>query len=215
MKRSNILLAVCILASLFYWYIDPAFVDKFLVFRGADFPQGKFWTAVTAIFLHGDFVHLIGNMLFLYVFGNTLEDEVGGRKMLVAFFVGGILSFILSSFFYGQETAMIGASAAIFTTMAVVMLTKPLKFSWLFFMPLGLVAILYLLFNVAASYYAVDGGVGYLGHVIGFVVGFPFGISWSRGGWARNLLVVVLILLAYIFIATMLTSVLSLLSSFV
>lgn len=210
MKRTNTLILICVLASLFYWYVSPDVVTDFLVFKGTDFSQGKFWTPVTAIFIHGDFVHLIGNMLFLYVFGNTLEDEFGAEKTLGVFFVGGVFSFISSSFFYGFETVMIGASAAIFTIMAIVMLTKPLKFSWLFFMPLGLVALLYLLFNVAATYYRVGGTVGYLAHIIGFVIGFPFGVAWSRGKWVRNLLITILVLIAYAFVMILLISILNL-----
>ncbi len=204
------LILICVLASLFVWYVNSEVVIDLLVFRGTDFLQGRFWTPVTAIFIHGDLVHLIGNMLFLYVFGNTLEDEFGSNKTLAVFFVGGIFSFILSVFFYGFETALIGASAAIFTLMAIVMLTKPLKFSWLFFMPLGLVALLYLLFNIAATYYRVGGNVGYLAHIIGFLIGFPFGISWSRGRWVRNLLITILILIAYSFLIILLSSVLDL-----
>ena len=210
LKRTNILIFLCILASFFYWYVDPEFVTDFLVFRGTDFFQGKFWTAVTAIFIHGNLIHLIGNMLFLYVFGNTLEDEFGATKTLTAFFIGGIFSFLLSPFFYGLETVIIGASAAIFTLMAIVMLTKPLKFSLLFLMPLGLVALLYLLFNIAATYYMVDGSIGCLSHIIGFVIGFPFGISWSRGKWIRNLLITILVLIAYLVVMNLLSSILNL-----
>jgi membrane associated rhomboid family serine protease len=149
-------------------------------------------------------------MLFLYVFGNTLENEFGADKILGVFFLGGVLSFIISAFYYGMRTEMIGASAAIFTLMAVVMLTKPLKFSWLFLMPLGLVALLYLLFNIAAAYYKIGGGVGYLAHVIGFLIGFPFGMTWSRGKWIRNLLITILILIAYLLVMMLIRSFLSL-----
>lgn len=208
LKSTNILIIICVLASLFAWYISPEIVIDFLIFRGNDFLQGKFWIAVTAIFVHGNFVHLLGNMLFLYVFGNTLENEFGAGKMLGAFFIGGIFSFILSAFFYGMESVMIGASAAIFTIMAIVMLTKPLRFSWLFFMPLGLVAILYLLFNIVAAYYVVEGTVGYLAHIIGFLIGFPIGMSWSRGKWLRNLLITIVLLIAYTVIMIVFSSLL-------
>jgi membrane associated rhomboid family serine protease len=185
-------------------------VTNLLVFRGVDFFQGKFWTPVTAIFVHGSYLHLIGNMLFLYVFGNTLEDEFGSSRTLGVFFMGGILSFILSAFFYGLETVMVGASAAIFTLMAIVMLTKPLKFSWLFFTPVGLVALLYILFNMAAVYYEASGNIGYLAHVIGFAIGFPVGISWSRGRWIRNLLITIVILIVYSVVIVFLASILDL-----
>jgi membrane associated rhomboid family serine protease len=175
-----------------------------LVFKGAEFFEGRLWTPVTAIFIHGDLIHLVGNMLFLYVFGNTLENEFGADKTLGVFFLGGVLSFIVGAFYYGMKTAMIGASAAIFALMAVVMLTKPLRFSWLFLMPLGLVALLYLLFNIVATYNGIRGGVGYLAHVIGFLIGLPFGVVWSRGKWIRNLFITVLILIAYLLLLSFL-----------
>jgi membrane associated rhomboid family serine protease len=210
LNKTNMLIILCVFVSLFVWSLQSDEITDLLVFRGIDFFQGKFWTAVTAIFVHGNLVHLIGNMLFLYVFGNTLEDEFGSNRTLGVFFMGGILSFILGAFFYGLETEMVGASAAIFTLMAIVMLTKPLKFSWLFFMPLGLVALLYILFNMAAIYYEVSGNVGYLAHVIGFVIGFPVGISWSRGKWIRNLLITIAILLVYSLVMVFLASILDL-----
>lgn len=201
MNKTNLLVLLCVLTSLFYWYVDPVFVKRFLVFRGTAFFQGFFWTPVTALFVHANFVHLIGNMLFLYVFGNTLEDTVGVEKTLGAFLVGGICSFILSAPFYGFDVTMIGASAAIFTLTTVVMLIKPLKFSWIFFMPLGLVAILYFLYNLLAVYYGVGGSVGYIGHVIGFLLGVPFGIALSKGKWLRNVTITLLLLAIYIAIA--------------
>jgi membrane associated rhomboid family serine protease len=197
-------IVLCVLASLFFWSVNLDFIEDLLVFKGAEFFEGRFWTPVTAIFIHGDLVHLIGNMLFLYVFGNTLENEFGADNTLGVFFLGGVLSFIIGAFYYGMETVMIGASAAVFTLMAIVMLTKPLRFSWLFLMPLGLVALLYLLFNIAATYYGKGGGVGYLAHVIGFLVGFPFGVVWSRGKWIRNLLITVLILIVYLLLLSFL-----------
>jgi membrane associated rhomboid family serine protease len=198
------LILLCVFATLFYWFVEGHPVEDLLIFKGAEFFEGKFWTPVTAIFIHGDLIHLIGNMLFLFVFGNTLENEFGADKTLGVFFLGGVFSFIISAFFYGMKTTMIGASAAIFTLMAIVMLTKPLRFSWLFLMPLGLVALLYLLFNIAATYYGKGGGVGYLAHVIGFLIGFPFGVVWSRGKWIRNLLITVLILIVYLLLLSFL-----------
>jgi membrane associated rhomboid family serine protease len=82
----------------------------------------------------------------------------------------------------------VGASAAIFTVTATVMLIKPLKFSWLFLLPVGLVAILYLLFNVLAVYRGSSGNVAYISHIIGFLVGIPFGVAWSPN-WMRNLMI--------------------------
>jgi len=98
---------------------------------------------------------------------------------------------------------LIGASAAIFTLASIVMLTKPLKFSIILFMPQGLVAILYFVYNAIAVYSGAEGNVAYISHIIGFTIGIPFGLSWSKD-WIRNLLITLALLAAYILIAIIL-----------
>ncbi len=198
MKKNYLLILLCILVSIFAWTIENQnIVEQFLMFSGDNFLEGKVWTPVTALFVHGDLAHLIGNMFFLYVFGNTLEDVVGANKTMAVFFFGGISSFLLSLLFYRPDVLMIGASAAIFTLTAVVMLTKPLKFSMLFMLPVGLVAIIYFVYNVIAVYYGVGGNVAYSSHIIGFILGIPFGMALSPK-WARNLLITLALLMLYV-----------------
>jgi len=201
MRRINIVILLCILSSVFFWFISPeefGIVFNYFVFSGDNLLQGKVWTPVTALFLHADLLHLAGNMLFLFVFGNTLEEEIGPKRTLAAFFSGGILSFLFSLFFYAPQTPMIGASAAIFTLTSIVMLVKPLRFSIFFLMPQGLVAILYFMYNVVAVYYGSQGNVAFISHIIGFIVGIPMGIGWSRE-WKKNLFITFgLLLLFYI-----------------
>ena len=152
---------------------------------------------ITAIFVHTGIVHLLGNMIFLYVFGNTLESVTNSKKkMLAAFFTGGILSFPLSIPFFPPAASFVGASAAIFTLAAVVMLLKPLRFSWLLLMPVGMVAIVYFLYNAVAVYLQLQSGVAYVSHVIGFLLGVPFGIAWSQN-WKKNLLISLILLMIY------------------
>lgn len=199
LKKTTLLILLCILATLSSAMFGEDLPLDMLYFSGENLSRGFFWTPITALFFHASMAHLIGNMLFLYVFGGTLEREVGSSRTMLAFFSGGTLSFILSLHFYGYKAVMMGASAAIFTLVAIVMLVKPLKFSWLFLMPLGLVAMLYFIYNVFAIYYPHIGGlgVGYWGHVIGFLIGVPFGVAWSRGRWKRNLLISIGLLIIY------------------
>ena len=197
LKKIIVLIILCVLTSFYCWYIDNESLYDLLVFSGDSLSKGYFWVVLTALFIHSDLMHLGGNMLFLYVFGSVLENEVGSNKTIAAFFIGGALSFILSIPFYGPETVMIGASAAIFTLTAIVMLVKPLKFSWFFLMPLGLVAILYFLYNLAAAFYLEGESIGYWGHIIGFIIGLPMGIMWSKKKWMRNLIIAVALLAAY------------------
>ena len=202
-RRVNIIIVLCIVVSLFCWYeaqnVQSSLLFDYLAFSKGNILSGKVWTPVTALFVHGSPLHLVGNMIFLYVFGNTLEEELKSGKTLAAFFLGGIGSFLLSLFFYPPDTSMIGASAAIFTLTAVVMLIKPLKFSFFFLMPQGLVAIIYLVYNLAAVYFGIQGDVGYISHIIGFLIGIPLGIMWSKK-WKRNVAVTLALLAFYLLI---------------
>jgi membrane associated rhomboid family serine protease len=206
MKKNYLLILLCILVSIFAWTIeDQNIVEQFLMFSGDNFFQGKVWTPITALFVHDNLPHLVGNMFFLYVFGNTLEDVVGAKKTMAVFFFGGISSFLLSLLFYHPNVLMIGASAAIFTVTAVVMLTKPLKFSMLFMLPVGLVAIIYFVYNLIAVYYEVGGNVAYASHIIGFMLGIPFGMAFSPK-WAKNLLITAALLILYVAVTLVLST---------
>jgi membrane associated rhomboid family serine protease len=143
-------------------------------------------------------------MIFLYAFGNALEKELGAGKTFLAFFAGGILSLSLGIFFYNPNALLVGASAAIFTMTAVVMLVKPLKFSFIFFMPLGLVALIYIIYNVVAVETGVEGNVAYISHIIGFAVGIPLGVLWSKN-LVKNLLITLGLLILYLFIILIVT----------
>ena len=202
------------MTSILSWYLNYDMAISYLAFSRDNLLGGKVWTLVTALFLHADLEHLLGNMVFLFVFGNTLEKEFGATKTLTVFFFGGIVSFFLGIFFYAHSTPLIGASAAIFTLTAIAMLVKPLQFSFLFFMPLGLVAVIYFVYNVMAVHLGFGGNVAYVSHVIGFLLGVPFGIAWSEK-WAKNLIITGAMFLLYLAIVTfLLPSILSLIGGY-
>jgi membrane associated rhomboid family serine protease len=204
MRATNVLILVCIVVSLYSWTLDPATVERDLAFSLINLQEGRVWTLITAIFVHANLIHLAGNMIFLYVFGNTLESLTDSKKMLTVFFVGGILSFPLSIPFFPPSASFVGASAAIFTLMAVVMLLKPLRFSWLLFMPVGMVAIVYFVYNAAAVYFKLQSDVAYVSHIIGFLLGVPFGIAWSPD-WKKNLGISLILLAVYAVVLYLLT----------
>jgi membrane associated rhomboid family serine protease len=193
----------CVVASLYAWYtastpIGTVWVEQNLVFSLNNFYAGRVWTIFTALFVHASLAHLLGNLPFLFVFGNTLEKMIGRNNHLLVFFLGGFTSFLLPPLLgiYTPDTLMLGASAAIFTLAACVMLMSPLKWSWVFFAPQGLVAIIYFALNAAivtdpsilGPGISFDQSVAYIAHVIGFTVGVPFGIAWSPK-WKKNLLI--------------------------
>ena len=185
--------------SLYSWYLsgqNPSIVQDDFAFSLKNLVEGRLWTVVTAIFVHASLIHLLGNMVFLYVFGNTLESITDSKHVLLAFFLGGLLSFPLSLPFFPPGTIFVGASAAIFTLTAVVMLMKPLRWSWLLLMPVGLVAILYFLYNAVAVYYHLQSDIAYVSHIIGFSLGLPMGVAWSDQ-WKRNFLISLGLLVVY------------------
>ena len=197
LKDTNKLIVICALVTLFFWSMPS--VTDFLVYSGSGLADGYLWTLITALFVHVNLLHLIGNMIFLYVFGNAVESSAGGKVMMAVFFVGGVGSFLVGTYYYGYTIIMVGASAAIFALAAAAMLMKPLKSSLLFFfMPLGLVAILFFIFNLLAVYFSVGGNVGYIGHVAGFLIGIPFGMFLSKGEWVKNLGITLLLLIAFV-----------------
>jgi rhomboid family protein len=208
LTKTNYLILACILATLLFWIAayNGANVE-YLAFSTQNLLNGRAWTPFTALFLHADILHLAGNMIFLYVFGNTLEKELGASKTLTAFFTGGILAFLLGTLFYVPSDLLIGASAAIFTLTAVAMLVKPLKFSFFFLMPVGLVAIIYFVYNVLAVQLGAESNVAYISHVIGFAIGVPLGALWGKNvlknlaitiGLFALYLIIVLLIIPYI-----------------
>jgi membrane associated rhomboid family serine protease len=212
--RVNYLLILgCVGLSLWAWQQDPNFIDTNFVFSWNKLLVAP-WTLVTALFLHASPAHLFGNMLFLFVFGNTLEKMIGREYHLMVFFVGGFTSFLLPPALgiYAPDTGMLGASAAIFTLAACVMLMNPLKFSFLFMAPQGLVAIFYFAYNLIivttpaiASGLGYDPSIAYIAHIIGFTVGIPFGIAWGQR-WKRNLLVTLGLFAIYLAILALLAT---------
>ncbi len=203
MRKINLVIVTCILVSLLFWIIDSDTLVDYFAFSGVNLLKGRAWTLLTSLFLHADTLHLVGNMLFLYIFGNTTEEELGAAKTLGIFFVGGIITFPLTLLFYDWSTWLIGASAAIFTLAAVVMLIKPLKLSIFLFLPQGLVAILYFVYNGLAVFSGTEGNVAYVAHIIGFAIGIPFGLAWSKN-WLKNLLISIALLIVYIIVVSVL-----------
>jgi membrane associated rhomboid family serine protease len=156
------------------------------------------FTILTSMILHGGFVHLGGNMLFLWVFGNNVEDVLG-RARFVGFYVAtgvaAALAQIAVGWFAGDLlTPMVGASGAISGVLAAYLVCFPrarvltlvpifffIRIMWIpagFF--LGLWFFLQLLPALGGG---TGGGVAYMAHVGGFVAGFLY--VRATGGRAR------------------------------
>ncbi len=143
-------------------------------------------SVLTAMFLHGGWLHLLGNMLFLYVFGDNVEDRLGRLRYLVFYLVCGYAATYGFSAVDPSSTApLIGASGAVAGVLGAYLVLFPRARVWslltfFFFLPVRLPAWLVLgsWFLLQAAYSAgagitgaTGGGVAYVAHVVGFVVG--------------------------------------------
>lgn len=186
-----LLIAACLLA-----YPNGFLHPNLLDFSSYNFKElHRWWTPVTAIFVHGNLGHLVGNMFFLLLFGSALEARIGPWRLLLSFVVGGAASFLLARYFYPPFQHIVGASGAICTLIGLLMIYSPwrLSFFLLFFpLPLGVAALTYIAVNFLMAYYsegvAVNGPhTAYEVHIIGFLIGIGFGIFWNPD-WKENLL---------------------------
>jgi membrane associated rhomboid family serine protease len=137
-----------------------------------------------AMFLHGGWLHLAGNLLFLYVFGNNVEDRLGKLRYL-AFYLGCgyAATYGFSLFFSGSSQPLVGASGAIAGVLGAYLVLFPKARVWslltfFFFLPVRLPAWLVLGGWFVLQYLYARGaglseasGTAFLAHVIGFVVG--------------------------------------------
>jgi membrane associated rhomboid family serine protease len=146
---------------------------------------------ITSMFLHGGFLHIIGNMIFLWVFGDNVEDVFGHIGYLAIYLlsgiVGGLAQYMLSP---GSDIPMLGASGAVAGALGAYFVFFPnhrIK-SFVFIPPfismvtvsagfmLGYWIVLQVIssFGLFSSGSAEQGGVAFLAHVAGFAVGYIF-----------------------------------------
>jgi membrane associated rhomboid family serine protease len=196
LKATLLLILSIIIAYSLEYSIFGQQVVTVLGFSTVALLNGRVWTLVTALYVHANFLHLFGNMLFLFIFGAALEREVGAKRMLGLFFLGGVATFLLGIPFYLENEYLIGASAAIFTLAGAIMLINPTRLT-IILLPVGLVAILFFILNVYDVSIGAAGNVAYVSHVIGFLIGIPFGAKWSKHP-LKNFGITVLMLVIFI-----------------
>jgi len=196
MKQTYLLSVLCVVFTLFSWFIEPQTSLYMLGFNLSTFVNGRFWTIITSLFVHSDPTHLIGNLFFLIIFGVSLEEEIGSEKTMMIFFLGGMISSLVGAAFYSPRTYSIGASGAIFALAAAVTVIVPFKASGTLVMPLGLVALLYFFYNIIAVLYGQPGNIGYVNHLVGFFVGAIMGMYMGRR-LTRNIMVAIVLFLVY------------------
>ena len=147
-------------------------------------------TYFTYAFLHGDFLHLASNMLFLWVFGDNVEDALGHVRFLLFYLLCAAAGALVHGLVQpSSEAPLIGASGAVSGVVAAYFLLHPKVRVWVlvfFRIPLPLPAVIPLAFWIAQQFYMLvvdsDSGVSWGAHVGGILAGALLVLVLRRRG---------------------------------
>jgi membrane associated rhomboid family serine protease len=176
-------------------YLGPAVSEKFVlgysvrpreIFGAGAHPGLQDYTRVlTSMFLHGGLLHLAGNMLFLWIFGDNIEDFLGHGKYLLFYVACGVAAVCAHGLSHpGSGLPMLGASGAISGVLGAYLVLYPKAGVWTFFffiffwqvikVPAVFIIGLWIVVQVANGllyYNKAGGGVAWFAHVGGFITG--------------------------------------------
>ncbi len=133
-------------------------------------------TLLTSMFLHGGLFHLLGNMLYLWIFGNNIEDFLGPVRFILFYVIAGLGASLVHILFNpGSKIPMIGASGAIAGILGAYLVLFPnariktLVFFWIIPVPAAFLLVVWFfgqIMNIGMS-----GGVAWFAHIGGFMIG--------------------------------------------
>ena len=162
----------------------------------ADIVAGRHWiTILTAMFMHGGFLHILGNMIFLWAFGPEVEEAMGRLRYLTFYLLGGVVASLAQIVAMpGSTVPNLGASGAIAAVMGAFLVTYPRDqirtvlllgiFTRITMIPAALLIGLWFLIQLFNGVGAVadvqTGGVAYMAHVGGFLFGALTGRLFKR-----------------------------------
>jgi membrane associated rhomboid family serine protease len=151
-------------------------------------PVHVYLTLLTSIFMHGSLMHLFGNMLFLWIFGDNVEDDLGHGRYAIFYLVTGILAsaaHIVSTFAFGDNPFIpsLGASGAISGVMGGYLVLHPhrrvrvIMMRMLTTVPAYVAVGLWFVFQLISAFGVIGqgpqsgGGVAFMAHIGGFIAG--------------------------------------------
>ena len=141
-------------------------------------PINPYLTIFSSMFMHGGWMHLIGNMVFLWIFGDNIEDSMGHKKFLFFYLICGIFAAYLQALINPESTIpMIGASGAIAGILGAYLILHPkaninvLFWIIIFITVVKVPAFIVLSIWIISQFFGSTGGVAYFAHIGGFIAG--------------------------------------------
>jgi membrane associated rhomboid family serine protease len=164
--------------------------DKFIMVPKNIVQGNMLYTLFTSMFMHATPLHLLGNMIFLYVFGDNVEDAFGHLSYLVFYIVCGVfaaLANILSSIYIGDLTVgVLGASGAISGALGAYLVLYPrskiVTLIFYFILPIPAIIFLGIWFAMQWFYgiFDIAGDIAYWAHIGGFITGMILALTVGR-----------------------------------
>jgi membrane associated rhomboid family serine protease len=194
------LIAINVLVFLLELNNGEAFIERwaFVPSRFLADPVGDFGTLLTSMFMHAGWAHLLGNMLYLWIFGDNVEDRLGQALFFVFYILCGLAAtFAQMAISLGSSVANVGASGAIAGVLGAYLIMFPGKRVSVLMgravVPMSAVIvigfwILIQIFSQISVFSAGsqgEGGVAYMAHIGGFVAGVV--MAFLLGGGRRAL----------------------------
>lgn len=182
----------------YHWGLVPNRLVSSLV--GVESPVGPLGTVFTSMFLHGGWLHLLGNMWYLWIFGDNVEDRLGRPRFVLFYLAGGVASAALHTLLNpwsvaptvgasGAIASVLGAYALLFPRARVVTLVPIFFFFQIVALPALVVLGLWFVFQFFAGTLALGigsgGGVAWWAHIGGFVFGMAMVKLMARPGPSR------------------------------
>jgi membrane associated rhomboid family serine protease len=175
MSVTGIVIALTSVISLIA-FSNPRILGRFAASPYEIRAEGRWYQMVTSGFLHADFAHLIFNMLTLYFFGPTIESVVGGVGFLVVYLGSMIGGSLLSVLLYSRDKRYrsVGASGGVSGVVFSFVLFRPFAPLYLFFIPIGIPAVLFAVGYLLVSFIGAKrrwGRIGHAAHLGGAITG--------------------------------------------
>tara|TARA_B100000029_G_C17265750_1_gene847977 strand:- start:80 stop:766 length:687 start_codon:yes stop_codon:yes gene_type:complete len=152
-----------------------------------------FMTIFSSMFMHGGFMHLIGNMLYMWIFADNIEDNLGPRKFIIFYLLSGIGAAMTQVLMDTQsQIPMVGASGAIGGVLGAYLINHPnarvlVLIPFGFFSQILKIRALYVLgFWFILQFISSGGGVAYAAHIGGFVSGMILILFFNKKGNKKN-----------------------------
>jgi membrane associated rhomboid family serine protease len=152
-------------------------------------PGVEWITIFTSMFLHAGWLHIIGNMLFLWIFGDNVEDRMGHFRFLIFYLLCGVvasLAQLLATSSANLSVPTLGASGAIAGVLASYLILFPrqrvrvIVFAWVIPLPALVVIGLWFLLQVFSQMGGASDGVAYMAHIGGFIAGLVLTIVFRK-----------------------------------